>query len=55
MKICIPTYKRVDTQITLGLIPKILLQDTYLVCNKFEEEDLKTDIGKMIDNKLRSQ
>jgi len=41
MKICIPTYKRVDTQITLGLIPKILLQDTYLVCNKFEEEDLK--------------
>ena len=41
MKICIPTYKRVDTQITLGLIPKILLQDTYLVCNKFEEQDLK--------------
>ena len=41
MKICIPTYKRVDSQITLSLIPKILYPDTYLVCNKFEEEDLK--------------
>ena len=41
MKICIPTYKRIDTQITLSLIPKILLKYTYLICNKFEEEDLK--------------
>lgn len=38
MKIMIPTYKRVDNQITLKSIPKDLLKLTYLVC--YEEEEL---------------
>tara|TARA_R100000995_G_C3437000_1_gene101363 strand:+ start:5 stop:778 length:774 start_codon:yes stop_codon:yes gene_type:complete len=41
MKICIPTYKRVDLQITLNQIPKILYPDTFLICTKEEENLLK--------------
>ena len=41
MKICIPTYKRTDNQITLKSIPDHLLKETYLICNKFEENELK--------------
>lgn len=41
MRICIPTYKRTNNQITLELIPKELIKNTTLVCNKFEEEELK--------------
>jgi len=41
MKIIIPTYKRVENQVTLKSIPKDLLNLTYLVCYEEEEGALK--------------
>jgi len=41
MKICIPTYRRIDAQITLQSIPDELRHQTVLICEKVEEEELK--------------